>query len=129
MVPHHGLTHLKEYDIKDSNIELIGTEIDHKIKYNSEATEPALNNGLVASYPISNLAHLDFSLLHSSTPPKPPPKPLSETLSYSTPTPSSSVAKPQDEAGQQHKPVELDEFLETCSEPAARDPGSRKVPL
>lgn len=40
-MPHHGLTHLKEYDIKDSNIELIGTEIDHKIKYNSEATEPA----------------------------------------------------------------------------------------
>lgn len=41
MVPHHGLTHLKEYDIKDRNVELIGTEIDHKVNYNSEATEPA----------------------------------------------------------------------------------------
>jgi hypothetical protein len=41
MPPHQGLTHLKEYDIKDSNVELIGTEIDHKVKYNSAVTEPA----------------------------------------------------------------------------------------
>jgi gelsolin len=47
MPPHEGLTHLKEYDIKDSNIELIGTKIDHKVKYNSAATEPAWNNGTV----------------------------------------------------------------------------------
>jgi gelsolin len=47
MPPHEGLTHLKEYDIKDSNIELIGTEIDHRVKYNSAATEPAWNNGTV----------------------------------------------------------------------------------
>jgi gelsolin len=47
MPPHDGLTHLKEYDIKDSNIELIGTEVDHKVKYNSAATEPAWNNGKV----------------------------------------------------------------------------------
>ncbi|KAE9377686.1 putative actin-binding protein Fragmin [Stipitochalara longipes BDJ] len=47
MPPHEGLTHLKEYDIKDSNVELIGTEIDHKVKYNSAATEPAWNNGTV----------------------------------------------------------------------------------
>jgi len=47
MPPHEGLTHLKEYDIKDSNVELIGTEIDHRVKYNSAATEPAWNNGKV----------------------------------------------------------------------------------
>jgi gelsolin len=47
MPPHEGLTHLKEYDIKDSNVELVGTEIDHKVKYNSAATEPAWNNGRV----------------------------------------------------------------------------------
>ncbi|PMD43932.1 putative actin-binding protein Fragmin [Hyaloscypha variabilis F] len=47
MPPHGGLTHLKEYDIKDSNVELIGTEIDHKVKFNSAETEPAWNNGTV----------------------------------------------------------------------------------
>lgn len=47
MPPHEGLTHLKEYDIKDSNVELIGTEIDHKVKYNSAAIELAWNNGTV----------------------------------------------------------------------------------
>ncbi|KUJ14238.1 actin depolymerizing protein [Mollisia scopiformis] len=41
MAPHEGLTHLKQYDIKDSNVELIGTEIDHKVKYKSAETEPA----------------------------------------------------------------------------------------
>jgi gelsolin len=47
MAPHDGLTHLKEYDIKDSNVELIGTEIDHRVKYNSATTEPAWNDGKV----------------------------------------------------------------------------------
>lgn len=47
MPPHDGLTHLKEYDIKDSNVELIGTDIDHRVKYNAAATEPAWNNGQI----------------------------------------------------------------------------------
>lgn len=47
MAPHQGLTHLKEYDIKNSNVELIGTDIDHRVKYNSASTEPAWNNGRV----------------------------------------------------------------------------------
>ena len=47
MPPNQGLTHLKEYDIKDSNVELIGTEIDHRVKYNSALTEPAWNDGCV----------------------------------------------------------------------------------
>ncbi|EON95649.1 putative actin-binding protein [Phaeoacremonium minimum UCRPA7] len=47
MAPNHGLVHLKEYDIKDSNVELIGTDIDHKVKYNSAKTEPAWNNGSI----------------------------------------------------------------------------------
>jgi gelsolin len=47
MPPNHGLTHLKEYDIKDSNVEFVGTEIDHRVKYASAATEPAWNNGTI----------------------------------------------------------------------------------
>lgn len=47
MAPHAGLVHLKEYDIKDSNVELIGTAIDHKVKYTSAASEPAWNDGRV----------------------------------------------------------------------------------
>lgn len=47
MAPHAGLVHPKEYDIKDSNVELIGTAIDHKVKHASAATEPAWNDGRV----------------------------------------------------------------------------------
>lgn len=47
MPPNQGLTHLKEYDIKDSNVELIGSDIDHKVKYASAQTEPAWNNGKI----------------------------------------------------------------------------------
>jgi gelsolin len=47
MPPHEGLTHLKEYDIKDSNVKLIGSDIDHRVKYNSAAKEPAWNDGKV----------------------------------------------------------------------------------
>ena len=47
MAPRDGLTHLKEYDIKDSNVELIGSDIDHKVKYRSAQTEPAWNDGKV----------------------------------------------------------------------------------
>ena len=49
MPPHEGLVHLKEYDIKDSNVELIGTDIDHRVKYNSAQTEPAWNNGKIGT--------------------------------------------------------------------------------
>ncbi|KAI1099837.1 putative actin-binding protein Fragmin [Jackrogersella minutella] len=41
MAPREGLVHQKEYDWRDSNVENIGTELDHKVKYNSAATEPA----------------------------------------------------------------------------------------
>ncbi|KAK6826230.1 hypothetical protein RU639_005366 [Aspergillus parasiticus] len=47
MAPHEGLVHPKEYDIKDSNVELIGSDLDHRVKYNSAATEPAWNNGQI----------------------------------------------------------------------------------
>ncbi|KAJ5463275.1 Gelsolin [Penicillium sp. IBT 31633x] len=47
MAPHEGLVHPKEYDIKDSNVELIGSDIDHQVKYNSASTEPAWNNGKI----------------------------------------------------------------------------------
>jgi gelsolin len=36
-----GLRKPKEYDIKDSNVELIGTALDHQVKYNSALAEPA----------------------------------------------------------------------------------------
>ncbi|KAI1332231.1 hypothetical protein F5Y16DRAFT_172336 [Xylariaceae sp. FL0255] len=42
MPPHAGLNHINEYDWRHSNVEFIGTELDHKVvKYNSAATEPA----------------------------------------------------------------------------------------
>ncbi|KXG51512.1 Gelsolin [Penicillium griseofulvum] len=44
MAPHDGLVHPKEYDIKDSNVELIGSDLDHRVKYNSALTEPAWQN-------------------------------------------------------------------------------------
>ena len=51
MAPNAGLVHLKEYDIKDSNVELIGTDLDHKVKYNSATAEPAWNDGRVGVEP------------------------------------------------------------------------------
>lgn len=51
MAPEGGLVHLKEYDIKDSNVELIGSDLDHKVKYNSAASEPAWNDGQVGVTP------------------------------------------------------------------------------
>ncbi|KAJ6140511.1 hypothetical protein N7470_010307 [Penicillium chermesinum] len=51
MAPHEGLVHPKEYDIKDSNVELIGSDLDHRVKYNSAASEPAWNNGKVGQVP------------------------------------------------------------------------------
>ncbi len=51
MAPHEGLVHLKEYDVKDSNVELIGSEIDHQVKYASAKSEPAWNDGRVGEVP------------------------------------------------------------------------------
>ncbi|ORY67232.1 gelsolin [Pseudomassariella vexata] len=47
MAPHEGLVHMKEYDWRDSNVELIGSDIDHQVKYKSATTEPAWNDGQV----------------------------------------------------------------------------------
>ncbi|KFH45728.1 Severin-like protein [Hapsidospora chrysogenum ATCC 11550] len=47
MPPNVGLVHPKEYDIKDSNVELIGSDIDHRVKYTSASAEPAWNDGRV----------------------------------------------------------------------------------
>ncbi|KAK5625494.1 hypothetical protein RRF57_001210 [Xylaria bambusicola] len=41
MPPHQDLVHLTVDDWRDSNVEFIGSDIDHKVKYNSAATEPA----------------------------------------------------------------------------------------
>lgn len=49
MPPHEGLVHQKEYDWRDSNVELINSDIDHKVKYQSAASEPAWNNGIIGN--------------------------------------------------------------------------------
>ncbi|PVH95491.1 gelsolin [Periconia macrospinosa] len=51
MPPHEGLVHPKEYDWRDSNVELVNSELDHKVKYQSAATEPAWNNGVIGKEP------------------------------------------------------------------------------
>ncbi|KAI5290788.1 hypothetical protein KEM54_000447 [Ascosphaera aggregata] len=47
MAPEQGLIHPTRYDVRDSNIELINSELDHKVKYASAETEPAWNDGHV----------------------------------------------------------------------------------
>jgi gelsolin len=49
MPPHEGLVHQQEYDWRDSNVALINSDIDHKVKYQSAASEPAWNNGIVGA--------------------------------------------------------------------------------
>ena len=49
MPPHEGLVHPKEYDWRDSNVALVNSDIDHKVKYQSAASEPAWNNGVIGS--------------------------------------------------------------------------------
>ncbi|KAL4926642.1 gelsolin family protein [Aspergillus undulatus] len=51
MPPHEGLVQPKQYDIKDSNVELINSDLDHRVKHNSALTEPAWNNGKVGQEP------------------------------------------------------------------------------
>jgi gelsolin len=51
MPPHNGLVHEPERDWRDSNVALINSELDHKIKYQSAATEPAWNNGIIGTTP------------------------------------------------------------------------------
>lgn len=51
MAPHEGLVHPKKYDIKDSNVELVGSDLDHRVKHASALTEPAWNNGKVGQEP------------------------------------------------------------------------------
>ena len=51
MPPHEGLVHLEEYDWRDSNVALINSDVDHKVKYQSASTEPAWNNGAVGKEP------------------------------------------------------------------------------
>ena len=64
MAPHEGLVHPKEYDIKDSNVELIGSDLDHRVKYNSAATEPAWNDGRVGKQPCLQIWRIeDFAVV------------------------------------------------------------------
>lgn len=47
MPPHNGLVQPQQYDWRDSNVELINSDIDHRVKYQSAASEPAWNNGMI----------------------------------------------------------------------------------
>ena len=49
MAPNQGLVHPKKYDIKDSNVELIGSDIDHRVKFKSAQAEPAWNEAGIGS--------------------------------------------------------------------------------
>ncbi|KAJ4370432.1 hypothetical protein N0V83_004950 [Neocucurbitaria cava] len=51
MPPHAGLVHLEGYDWRDSNIALVNSDIDHKVKYQSATTEPAWNDGIIGVRP------------------------------------------------------------------------------
>lgn len=51
MPPREGLVHPKKYDIKDSNVELVGSDLDHRVKHASAITEPAWQNGTVGQEP------------------------------------------------------------------------------
>lgn len=126
MPPHGGLVHLKEYDIKDSNVELIGTDIDHQVKYKSAAEEPAwqvvgkgpglliwrIENFQVVPWPKEKYGQFydgdSFIVLHSF---KVGSKDASEKLGHEIFFWLGSHTS-QDEAGTAaYKTVELDEFL------------------
>ena len=51
MAPNNGLVRPKECDWKDSNMEFIGSAIDHKVKYASALTEPAWQAEGIGSSP------------------------------------------------------------------------------
>ncbi|KAG7294189.1 hypothetical protein NEMBOFW57_004259 [Staphylotrichum longicolle] len=128
MAPHNGLVHLKEYDIKDSNIELIGSDLDHKVKYASAATEPAWNDGRVgvtpglfvwriedfSVVPVPPSAHGQFYsgdsyiiLSSQALSPKTDPTKLTHAIHFLL-----GAHTTQDEAGTAaYKTVELDAFL------------------
>lgn len=126
MAPNQGLVHLKEYDIKDSNVELIGTDIDHQVKYKSASEEPAweavgavpglfiwrIENFQVVPWPKDKYGQFydgdSFIILHSF---KVGSKDGSEKLGHEIFFWLGSHTT-QDEAGTAaYKTVELDEFL------------------
>ncbi|RAH45688.1 gelsolin/scinderin family protein [Aspergillus brunneoviolaceus CBS 621.78] len=137
MPPHNGLVHPKQYDVKDSNVELINSALDHQVKHNSATTEPAwravgTTPGLyiwrieqfeVVPWPRDRYGEFydgdSYIVLHSA---KPPPSQTQQ------PQPDTEGETPlqlqhdiffwlgshtsQDEAGTAaYKTVELDEYL------------------
>lgn len=131
MAPHDGLVHPKEYDIKDSNVELIGSDLDHQVRYNSAATEPAWNDGQVGVAPGLHIWRIEdfevvpwpkekygqfldgdsFIVLHSYKLNGPNGEPEPDKLGHDVFFWLGSHTS-QDEAGvAAYKTVELDEFL------------------
>lgn len=125
MAPNAGLVHPKEYDIEDSNVELIGSEIDHQVKYNSATTEPAWSEvgqgpGLfvwrieefeVVAWPKSKYGHFydgdSYIVLHTYAVGKDEDEKLVHEIFFWLGSHTT-----QDEAGTAaYKTVELDEYL------------------
>ncbi|RAH63792.1 gelsolin/scinderin family protein [Aspergillus aculeatinus CBS 121060] len=134
MPPHNGLVHPKQYDVKDSNVELINSALDHQVKHNSATTEPAwravgTNPGLyiwrieqfeVIPWPRDRYGEFydgdSYIVLHSAKPPAQQPDtdgetPLQLQLQHDIFFWLGSHTS-QDEAGTAaYKTVELDEYL------------------
>ncbi|RAL17647.1 gelsolin family protein [Aspergillus homomorphus CBS 101889] len=136
MSPHEGLVHPKEYDIKDSNVELINSALDHQVKYNSAATEPAWRDpGTIGTAPGLHIWRIEqfevipwpkerygefyngdsYIVLHSS---KSPSQQQQQQSDEEEPSLQHDIffwlgsKTTQDEAGTAaYKTVELDEYL------------------
>ncbi|KAL4903089.1 hypothetical protein BDW74DRAFT_157384 [Aspergillus multicolor] len=132
MAPHEGLVHPKTYDIKDSNVELINSSLDHRVKHASATTEPAWNNGVIGTqaglfiwriedfevipWPKEKYGEFydgdSYIVLHSTKPDvknddEHDDKPLRHNIFFWL-----GMHTSQDEAGTAaYKTVELDEFL------------------
>ncbi|RDW79116.1 gelsolin family protein [Aspergillus mulundensis] len=127
MAPHDGLVHPEQYDLKDSNVELINSSLDHRVKHASAATEPAWNNGAIGSqaglfiwriedfevipWPKERYGEFydgdSYIVLHSTKIENEDDKPLRHNIFFWLGSKTT-----QDEAGTAaYKTVELDEFL------------------
>ncbi|KAJ3578779.1 hypothetical protein NPX13_g1787 [Xylaria arbuscula] len=110
MPPNAGLVHLTVDDWRDSNVELVGSEVDHKVKYNSAATEPAWQE--VIAWPEHQYGDFhegdSYIILHSYTiGSKDGEEKLGHDIYFWLGSKTS-----QDEAGTAaYKTVELDEYL------------------
>ncbi|PYI36702.1 actin depolymerizing protein [Aspergillus indologenus CBS 114.80] len=132
MPPHAGLIHPHQYDLKDSNVELINSALDHQVKHNSAATEPAwraigTTPGLyiwrieqfeVVAWPRERYGEFydgdSYIVLHSARPPPTDPGTDGEeapALRHDIFFWLGSHTSPDEAGTAAYKTVELDEYL------------------